>query len=171
MRRSPTPRIDWKQYFQDFCELHGGFPMTVGERLAFADGWTYAKNDYRGPEWPPPEDPRELWELIRAYWKLRRRAVRFELFRARETHAGIEEAMRARSAPLTTYSQVVDEETGRATVVRAPLSTDEVRHHIEWLEDDLRIADERLKHAELELRLLRMPRGSDEPSAADGAPA
>ena len=74
-QRPSTPirvEIDWVGYYRDFEDKHRG---TTGPILAdkvwllFPDGWRHHAFDYRGPEVPPPDDPRELRKLLTFYWE------------------------------------------------------------------------------------------------------
>lgn len=157
----PLPRIDWRQYFLDFCEVHGKVPMELDGKLVFSDGWSYSCNDHRGPEYPPPEEPKELQQLLLRYWHRRRTAVELELRKARIALETAENAVANRSAQLTVYSQIRDPESGRIMVSRAPLNIDDYRGRVEWLEADAKICDDAMRGCILELRLLRMPKGAN----------
>src|SRR5437870_10521119 len=49
-------KLDWREHFRRWCELHGGNPVEVGGRLLAPDGWGYSATSYGGPEYPPPTD-------------------------------------------------------------------------------------------------------------------
>lgn len=70
--------LDWRAYYYSFVEKHGE-PIELAGCLLFPDGWRYAKEDYQGPEYPPPEDPRELLELQLQYWTVKKATVESEL--------------------------------------------------------------------------------------------
>jgi hypothetical protein len=135
-------RIDWAQYFRDFCSAHGATekcpPLMYGNRLLFPDGWSYGAHSHKGPEWPPPIDPEKKWQQVRTYWRLRRRAVNHELITARLVLADAEAASFGRSAPLTTVSRQKDYESGKVVEVRIPLDLDALRERVKWLETDYR---------------------------------
>lgn len=155
---APRRRIDWAQYFRDFCGVHGR-PLAHpdGERVLFPDGWTYSIRSHRGPEWPPPDDPKQRWTLVLTYWRLFRLGVRRELAAAREELAEVVRAARCRSAPLTVVAIVRDPDTGERTRVSTPLDPADFRARVADLEAQLAAAEKEVLSAELELRLLRMP--------------
>lgn len=66
---------DWKAYFINFCAINGGDPIEYNGRWLFRTGWTYAFKDHKGPEWPPPEDPKELRKLQVYYWNQREKQL------------------------------------------------------------------------------------------------
>lgn len=98
-----VPRLDWKQYFLDFCEHHGGYPVEVRGRLLFRDGWQYSATDYAGPEYEPPED---ALPLVLEYWTARRSVLWRQLMALRMAVSGLKEAQRARSRPLVQVRRV-----------------------------------------------------------------
>lgn len=105
--------LDWRAYFMGFQAVHGGEPIYYEplKRLLFRDGWTYAL-DIRGPEWPPPSDPRQAKELIQEYWRLRRIIINTKLVGFKRTIADLEEIQKLRSAPIQRKVKTRDE-TGR----------------------------------------------------------
>lgn len=115
--------LDWREYFAEFCRLHGE-PIEVGGRLLFPDGWQYSAVNHAGPEYPPPKDPRPLQK---AYWLYRIRLVEVELTSMRRQYAGLEEMVRTRSAQL----QV------RTDGGSSPLDLELLKVQIDVLEEDL----------------------------------
>ena len=61
--------FDWEAYYYSFVEKHGE-PVEFRGKLLFRDGWTYAP-DYKGPEWAPPNDLKELRKVQTYYWETR----------------------------------------------------------------------------------------------------
>lgn len=171
MTPRPRMRVDWRQYFRDFCEKHGD-PLThpSGAVLLFPDGWSYSATSHRGPEWPPPDDPQQHWEQVRLYWRLARLGIRRELVVAREELAGVVAAVQLRSACLTVTTTVRDPDTGAATRVSTPLDPADFRARVAELEADLAGAESKVRACETELLLLRLPRPAGEPTADDAAP-
>lgn len=163
--RAPLPRIDWRQYFRDFCEAHGRFGLELRERLVFPDGWSYNPRDYKGPEWPPPDDPREKFTLILEYWQRRKAAVKTELARAQLRYSTAAEAIQVRSVPIPTVSYVRDEE-GQVQAVRGHLDLADLQGRVDWLKEDLALAEQGELEAKQELALLRMP----DAHATNGSP-
>ena len=105
-------KLDWRAYFEGFCEQHGK-PVNHAGRLLFPDGWTYSRTDHRGPEWSPPTDPVHLEELRQAYWRARLERAESDLGDVSRLCENLSEMARDRSAPLKTGVRVFDEESGR----------------------------------------------------------
>lgn len=105
-------KLDWRAYFDGFCELHGK-PVDCRGRLLFQDGWTYSRTDHSGPEWPPPTDPKELAEFQRDYWSIRLAKAELEYTDARRIYENLEGMASKRSAPLKCGTRYFDEETNR----------------------------------------------------------
>jgi len=72
-------KLDWKNYYFKFSEQHGGNPVVYKEVQLFCDGWRYSLTDYAGPEYPPPEDKKELRKLQLVYWYTRWNRAKNEL--------------------------------------------------------------------------------------------
>src|SRR6185295_16041100 len=105
-------RVDWRAYWKEFSRQHGDFPVKWRSRFLFRDGWTYAM-DYPGPEWPPPTDERELARMVRAYWLLRKRAVRAEWWAADCELRDLRNLQATRSLPIMHSSVwIVRDEAG-----------------------------------------------------------
>lgn len=135
MDDAPQPlnvELDWRAYFQDFCAFHGGDPVPWRGKLLFRDGWSYAANDHKGPEWPPPSDPAELRAAQRFWWEYRLRLIRHELRELRLTHRNVKEQQAGRTVPLRQVARIVTRDEGgqrRIEEVRGPvdLSVTEAR--------------------------------------------
>jgi hypothetical protein len=70
--------IDFREYFKDFCAQHGE-PVKSGGRLLFPDAWMFNAFDHRGPEYPPPSDPKMRRTILVSYWKARLALIRSRL--------------------------------------------------------------------------------------------
>jgi hypothetical protein len=143
---APTPRVtlDWRAYFRAFCEKHGRFPLLYRGRLLFPDAWQYSATDHAGPEWPPPDDKAERVRLMRAYWKLRRNAVRKTLPAARARLDHLQELVATHDLPVlqrvTTWDPGAGD--GGAPVSRVTeVDLEAARQHVAWLERDLLVCD------------------------------
>ena len=93
-------KLDWVQYFKRFCEEHGGNPINYKGRLLFQDGWTYSATSHAGPEWAPPEDPKELVALVTVYWQEQLRALEVERRQLKAYVHGLTQLSQAKSVPL-----------------------------------------------------------------------
>jgi hypothetical protein len=93
-------RYDWAAYWENFKEKHGGTPVEVGGRLLFHDGWAYSKDDFAGPEWPPPRSKEALKKLQLAYWRRRLELVRDARDELRGMVRNVRETAQGRSADL-----------------------------------------------------------------------
>ena len=158
-RRRIRIRLDWKAYFVAFCQEHGEGPLFHRGRLLFRDGWTYSSTDYKGPEWPPPEDEEELLKLLLTYWTLRRSAVKKELVSEAIKLAQLKEATMVRSAPLQQSIPVTDGNgfrTGGMAAIRLELFDFEKR--VEWLEEDVKLCQNEINDKAVKLKLLRAER-------------
>jgi len=136
LRRALEPRIDWRAYFFRFSTEHGGDPVQFEGRLLWADGWGHSATDYRGPEYPPPEDPVELARLARAYWQERRRMVTAERRLLSARLENLESLQRGRSVALQQRELAVDERSGTASVVTGDLDLSALRGRLAWLGQD-----------------------------------
>lgn len=139
-------RLNWRAYFEQFCEVHGGDPVEHRGRLLFRNGWTHSSTDYAGPEWEPPEDPRELQKLRVAYWAKRRSMVKHELFGLQIQLGGLQALAKEKCCPLKQVVAALDEhgnETNRVETRLLDLSR--LRGRIGWLEADLKECGEQLR--------------------------
>jgi hypothetical protein len=127
--------IDWEQYFKDFCELHGKYPVMFDGVLLFPDGWRYSSTDHMGPEYPPPKNPRQLNSLLIVYWERRREIVEVEYRNLRGYIEDIENLQRNRSASL---AQTVEYVNGDGEMMRDTQKLDlgMLRKRLEWLHKD-----------------------------------
>ena len=130
-------RLDWKAYFNGFCELHGGNPVEVDGKLVLPDGWSYSSTAYEGPEWPPPKDEAEFVRVMTAYWNERRGIVSDELKLLQNTRRSMVDQMVNRSAPLMKKVRVFDEVAEKHRWQADELNLDAVDERISWLKADL----------------------------------
>jgi len=108
-------RLDWNAYFKEFSRIHGGDPVlwrrskefNSGGLLLFRDGWAYSAADRTGPEYPPPDNPRQLKHLVRVYWALRKRILKEELRLIREQIVDFVRTQQQRNAPLQVRSSII----------------------------------------------------------------
>lgn len=111
-----STRIEWREYFKDFCQRHGGAngPVPYGKALLlFPDGWIYSATDHQGPEREPPEDPVELNRLGLYYWGRLRSMVRKEVKALERQQKSFEEMQRSHGGKLPIKATVFDPETGK----------------------------------------------------------
>jgi hypothetical protein len=92
--------LDWIAYYREFDARHGGDPVQFRGRLLWRDGWTYASTDHAGPEWAPPQDPKELKAFQLAYWSKRKAALTQQLRSLEDDVANLKETQRVRPVPL-----------------------------------------------------------------------
>lgn len=143
-------KVDWRAYFREFCEKHGRHPVEIGNRLVFPDGWSYARNSYEGPEWPPPADVLERRGLLRAYWKRRVEILKGQRDGLAHALSGVAEQQLRRDARLMMVG--VETYTGEDGRDRLRLAA----HPADWeaMHVRLRHLDEDLKNSEIELLAL-----------------
>lgn len=145
----PKVTPDWKAYYLAFQKMHeveGGGPVLYGDTEGvwlFGDGWRYSATDYAGPEFPPPEDERELIELQRFYWRRRRAIVHLERGKLSFQLEGIRKQERERETPLFAMKYLVSELTGLPTRDPKDPSVEidddwwhDALHRLQWLNDD-----------------------------------
>lgn len=137
-------QIDWEQYFKDFCEAHGKYPVVHDELFLFPDGWRYSTSDYMGPEFPPPTDPEHLCSLQLAYWQRRRQIVRDEFHRVNEILKQVRELTRVKSVPLK-QSILSPDDNGQLLASTTEVDTTLIEHRVTWLLNDLKQCDEKVK--------------------------
>lgn len=153
---APTPlvQIDWRSYFYEFCKVHGNSPVPhpydptgakPPTRLLFEDGWTYSSTDYRGPEYPPPEDPRDLRELLTTYWRVRYAILNNECTRLKNTILGLQTLQSTKSAPLQQISKHLDPDTGGVVQERMTVDFQGLQEQLELTEADLENAEQKLR--------------------------
>jgi hypothetical protein len=135
------PVLDWRAYYLAFQEAHGE-PVNWSGKLLFRDGYTYAAKDYSGPEWPPPQDPKELRRLQRAYWQIRKANLTHLLRVRRADLLALHEMQAARSVPLQHKTCIRDDQ---GTKVQAQaLNLRDLEDRLRWTEHDLLECQERL---------------------------
>lgn len=139
-------RLDWKAYYLRFCEIHGD-PVPYKNQLLFQDGWQYSNMDYAGPEYPPPEDVKELRVLALAYWKVRAKLIYRKLAQVKAKLVSVTNLQSQKSLPLQCPIIYWDDETGRRRV-RKP---DEARSRDVDTESMLVEHREGVKNLELDL--------------------
>lgn len=144
-------RLDWRAYYREFALAHGGYPVVHKGRQLFADGWRYSLTDHAGPEWPPPDDPKELLQLRLAYWR-RRLTISANAAEVlgRKLRA-MEDVQRAKDLPLQQIAASLDPVTGLWRRIEGACGEFDFASHrrrLEDLESDAATCRERL--AELE---------------------
>lgn len=115
-----TLQLDWKSYFKEFCRYHSPDGKYVihgqnsetgkGGTFLFADGWRYSRNDIKGPEFPPPEDPDAHLQLIKIYWTTRLRIAEEELRRSKQNLVDLVQLQQRRSSPVFIVDNVAIED-------------------------------------------------------------
>lgn len=136
-------KLNWKAYFNGFCEQHGK-PVDCRGRLLFADGWMYSRTDPKGPEWSPPTDPEELARLKRDYWSIRLKRAELEYADARRIYENLEEMTRDRSATLKTSTRYYDEESHTYRRGVSDISLDSLRDELEIMREEVEECRKRL---------------------------
>lgn len=147
--KPPSFQVDWREYFRRFCQAHGGAahpPFMKSGRLWFFDGWGYSATDWAGPEYPPPADKDELTRVKRIYWKLRRTAVRLELFKATYVMEEIERLVASHDlVPPVRVEWWEDDESlpggGKWNQALKDIDVGEARERVRWLQDDLTVCE------------------------------
>ena len=119
--RELTQEVDWKSYYDRFVVSHGGEPEQYAGRQLFRDGWSYAL-DYRGPEWPPPSDPKELKWVVGSYWSLRSQRLQIEATLVKRSIENYKDAQEGRSQPL--YYKYVTKDSDRVKIQSGPIDLD-----------------------------------------------
>ena len=137
-------RLDWKAYWESFQSAHGGNPIPWRKRLLFADGWSYARKDHAGPEWPPPADPEELRQVQTFYWRARLAIVTRERDGLRNTLEQLKALQSARSVPLQQVLQHWDAE-GKGVLERIPVNLGALAERLGWLEGDVQYCEGQLE--------------------------
>lgn len=143
--------IDWKSYYQAFCEKHGGDPVEYNGRLLFSDGWQYHLTDNIGPEWMPPDDPESLRNLKVAYWSIRKRICLDEFNWLKSILETYRKAQDFRSAPLQhKFIDSVTDEDGRSrrTIKTDTLDLKPYEEKLRWYKRDMAICEQHLKDME-----------------------
>ena len=148
----PTTQVElnWQAYFYAFNELHGGNPVEFEGRLLWQDGFTHGKNDYKGPEWPPPQDPRELLRLKAAYWTRRRKIVDDQRIQLKTEIEHLRLVQNRRSAPLQQTVFIRNEEAAAGEPLyrceNRDLDLVTMLERLKWLTEDVILCDENLNN-------------------------
>ena len=137
-----TVKTDWKSYFNEFDKLHGKNtgPIHYGKRLLYPDGWMYANNDYRGPEWRPPSDAEELRKLKKTYWSIFHGLVTQEIRLLEDRVREIKASQQQRSAPLQaiiTYLETDEEGNRKVKQKKDALNPELFEGRLIWLRGHL----------------------------------
>lgn len=101
--------IDWVGYYENFRDKHGE-PVSYQGRILFPDGWTYSATDFKGPEYPPPEDKLQLWEMQKAYWIIRKAMLLVEFSDLKVKAECIVELQSVKDAPLMFLQTTIKED-------------------------------------------------------------
>lgn len=140
--------LDWYAYYQKFLELHGE-PVVYGSLQLFEDGYRYGMA-YEGPEYPPPENPKELKVLKAAYLKLRMQEVDAQREILRPQLETLRITATNRGAPLMHI--VVDSDGKRRAV---ELNLDQQKERLQYLDADYLESQMKLEQLEAEDELER----------------
>lgn len=145
-------QLDWRGYFYEFCRAHGNTPVPYpyhpplpSPRLLFSDGWTYSATDYKGPEYPPPTDPRELKELLLTYWITRYKVLNSESNNLRGSIVNLKALQSLKSAPLQQVSRHFDPDLGKLVQKKTTIDFDGMQIHLELLEQNLSEAEIKIR--------------------------
>jgi hypothetical protein len=136
--------VDWRAYFHEFTKVHGE-PILFRGKLLFRDGWQYAQ-DYKGPEWGPPEEPKELAKLVSLYYKHRLAILTRKQHDLKELLHDFEQAQSIRKIPLYHKVIVVDDE-GRRMRQSQPIAIKEWQDQVKWLDRDMQECNDRIAEA------------------------
>lgn len=136
--------LHWHEYFLRFNEVHLGNPVEWGGKLLWQDGFSYSRERYEGPEWPPPEDERERHALILTYWKLRHAQLKKEGAQLLSMLEGLAREQAGRSAPLQQLV-VARGEDGKPVIAPAEVSVDDWRERLLSMKRDEIEARRKLK--------------------------
>lgn len=128
--------IDWEQYFKDFCEAHGKYPVVYSGVLLFPDGYRYSISDYQGPEYAPPSDKKELKTLQLIYWNRRLSIVDKEHKELDTYIRSVEDLQRRKSVPLK-QRQVFKNEDDQIVSKSNVIDLTYIRKRLQWLAKDV----------------------------------
>lgn len=137
-----TVRLDWKAYFLEFCKVHGE-PVLDSGRLLFRDGWTYSSTQYEGPEWGPPQNHKELDEIVLRYWQLRQATLSKLMLKLDHEYNQLKAVIISRSVPPQQVVFIQDGESRKRAY--RPLNLEPLEQKIAWVKTDLEECAERLK--------------------------
>lgn len=136
-------QYDWEAYYKRFKELHGE-PVESGGVALFPDGWTYSLSDFAGPEWPPPDDSRQLRNLQCKYWQVRKRLLQTEASKLRSQIQLASKFQAQKSAPLQQVSSGLNEQ-GLETLQVADIDFDAMQARLEWIQASVLKCSEKLE--------------------------
>ena len=114
-------RINTKDTYRIFYQLHGGEPVIHGNRLLFRDGWSYSRVGHDGPAYPPDD----AGKLIKTYWKLRRKALIEEHAKLFHAYDSAKKLAESAQHDIALEVEILGEEQG-ARKTWAPISIDEI---------------------------------------------
>lgn len=137
-------KIDWREYFKLFCLQHGQWPIYDEGRLLFPDGWSYAADDYAGPEWSPPKSISLLAELQVRYWRRRKEIVKAERDKLEHHLKGLAQMQRERPIPLQRSWAAYDED-GRVSRSSGEIDWAMLAERLRWLTQDVIDCENNLK--------------------------
>lgn len=157
--KKPTPKyhveVDWKAYYLDFEDVHGGHPMILEDqrKLLFRDGWRYNAFNHAGPEYPPPDDKQKRLDLQEKYWSMRMKIADDELWQCRGELQRLRDLRAVRSLPIKEKAGKLDDD-GEPVEIATIITDEPFRFRIAELLRDKgeclvnldRIAKERENH-------------------------
>lgn len=129
-------QIDWEQYFRDFCEAHGRYYVMYHGTMLFPDGYRYSASDYKGPEWPAPEDKDKLRHLKLIYYNRRLTIVQEEYRKMDAFIKDLTNLQRQLSCPLS-QRVISKDEDGKTVVSSQRLDIELLEKRLEWLKQDV----------------------------------
>lgn len=119
------PRLDWREYYIQFEQRHGGDPVLYDNTILFRDGWRYSATDHAGPEYPPPESKEELRHLQLVYWDTRRQELRLVHHQLAVRANGLRSLQTMKDGPLMQVTVGPDDE-GKPQAFRGPVNLEDI---------------------------------------------
>lgn len=156
--------IDWKEYFLEFCKVHGE-PVEYRNGLLFRDGWRYAM-EYSGPEYPPPADHEQLDRLVVTYWTSRLRMCKRSFDRMYVERQRIGLLQSQHSLPLRQVT-IVGKGQERKRLV-SEFDTRQLDDRLKWLRADIDECEKRLGEIEAYYKERVLRNGKAEQRTGDG---
>lgn len=144
LRPTHVPKIDWKQYFKEFCAEHGHWPIQDGGRLLFPDGWSCSASDYAGPYVAPPDNLEHLVQLKVKYWKRVLDIVHNDRSKLERDMLGLAEVQTAMNTELPVAHLRFDDEVDRYVRFHQRVDWQHLKMRLQWLVDEERTALEHL---------------------------
>lgn len=147
-------RIDWREVWEEFKRQHGGTPLLFKGKLIFGDGWSHSATDYKGPEWPPPEDTHQLRRILLWYWGRRKTIVSHEIHILESQLGNLKDLAERRPslAWLKAYRRNF-ESAGPDAKQWVPQSGYEymkwLEERIQWLQEDLKQCLQKIEESSL----------------------